>query len=74
MINESLNDPEMKTSDATIIAVLQLLNAEIMGCDDSIMRIHQRGLHDMVRERGGLGSLGVHGQLASILTMSVRPF
>ena len=71
MINESLDDPELKTADATIIAVLQLLNAELMGCDDNIMRIHQKGLQDMVRQRGGLGKLGVHGQLASILSMFV---
>ena len=69
LINESINDPEMRTSDETIVAVLHVLNSEIMGCDDRSMRVHQIGLHEMIRERGGLDRLGVGGQLASILTM-----
>ena len=69
LINESMNDPEMRSADETIVAVLQVLNSEIMGCDDRSMRIHQLGLHHMIRERGGLDHLGVGGQLAFILTM-----
>ena len=69
MIHESLEDPDMRTADATIVAVLHLLNSEIMGCDDRMMSTHQNGLHDMVQMRGGLDRLGVNGQLASILTM-----
>lgn len=66
MINESMRDPQMQTADATLVAVLQLLTAEIMGCDDDVMRVHQNGLHAMVRQRGGLNELGVNGQLAAI--------
>lgn len=69
MVNQSLEDPELRTADATIISVLHLLNSEIMGCNDLIMKTHQDGLHRMVRQRGGLEGLGVHGQLARILTM-----
>ena len=69
MINESMQDPEMQAADATMIAVLHLLNSEIMGCDDRVMKTHQNGLHTMVRQRGGMDKLGVNGQLASILTM-----
>jgi hypothetical protein len=68
MINKSMSDPQMQTADATIVAVLHLLNAEIMGCDDDVMRIHQQGLHAMVQQRGGLNELGVSGQLAAIIT------
>jgi hypothetical protein len=71
LINESISDPEMRAADETIIAVLHVLNSEIMGCDDRSMRIHQIGLHQMVRERGGLHKLGLNGQLASILTISM---
>ena len=39
MINESIKDPVMNTADVTIIAVLQLLNAEIMGCDDQVLSL-----------------------------------
>ena len=69
MINESLSDPEMKIADETIIAVLHILNSEIMGCNDASMRVHQNGLHAMVKERGGLDKLGAGGQLAFVLTM-----
>lgn len=68
MINQSMSDPQMQTTDTTMVAVLHLLNAEIMGCDDSVMRVHQSGLHAMVRQRGGLNNLGGNGQLASITT------
>lgn len=69
MINQSMSDPQLQTSDATMVAVLHLLNAEIMGCDDSIMRVHQHGLAAMVSTRGGLKALGVNGQLAAVTTM-----
>ena len=69
MVNQSLQDPEMRVSDATMISVLHLLNSEIMGCDDRVMKTHQDGLHRMVRQRGGLEGLGAGGMLARILTM-----
>jgi len=69
MINASMSDPRMQTTDATMVAVLQLLNSEIMGCDDHVMLVHQTGLHAMVQQRGGLKALGVNGQLAAITTM-----
>lgn len=69
LVNQSLEDPQLRTADATIIAVLHLLNSEVMGCDDRVMKTHQDGLHRMVRQRGGLKRLGVQGQLAMVLTM-----
>ena len=71
LINQALADPAMQTTDATLMSVLHVLNSEIMGCDDRIMRIHQHGLDDLVKERGGLGKLGIDGQLASILTITM---
>ena len=69
MVAESMKDPEMQIADETIIAILHLLNSDIMGCDDRDMRIHQNGLLSMVQQRGGLEKLGVSGQLASVLTV-----
>lgn len=69
MINKSLGDPDLRIADSTIIAVLHLLMSEIMGCNDGTMRVHQEGLLKMVRQRGGLGQLGINGHLAHILTM-----
>ena len=72
LINEALKDPKLQTADCTIVAVLQLLTGEIMGPHQKTLQFHQRGLHDMVRQRGGLDGLGVHGQLALIITMLVE--
>ena len=69
MINDALADPKQQAADATIVSVLHLLNSEIMGCDDQTMTIHQQGLHQMIRKRGGLAHLGVDGELAMISTM-----
>lgn len=71
LINQALQDPQMQTADVTLVAVLHVLNSEIMGCDDSVMRIHQDGLHNLVRQRGGLDNLGIDGHLASILTITM---
>lgn len=64
MINASLDDPEQRTSDATIIAVLNMFNSEIIGCDASALKIHQEGLNEMITIRGGLEKLGIVGHLA----------
>lgn len=69
LVNQAMNDPQMATADETIVAVLHLLNAELIGCDDQVTKVHQEGLHKMVQSRGGLKRLGVGGQLASISTM-----
>ncbi|PIB00674.1 hypothetical protein CB0940_00586 [Cercospora beticola] len=71
LINQALADPETQSTDGTIIAILQVLNSEMMGCDDQIMQIHQNGLHDLVGQRGGLSKLGLDGQLASIITITM---
>lgn len=69
MINDALADPKQQAADATIVAVLHLLNSEVMGGDDQTMSVHQRGLHQMIRRRGGLEYLGVDGELAVLSTM-----
>ena len=69
MINNALADPKLQAADATIVSVLHLLNSETMDCDDQTMTIHQQGLHQMIRKRGGLDRLGVDGELAMISTM-----
>ena len=70
MVNEALDDQHMRTSDTTLIAVLHLLNAEVMGCKDAVIRVHQQGLHAMIQQRGGLHALGVKGQLAAVTTIT----
>lgn len=68
MINDCFEDPEQQISDATIIAVLHVLTAEVMGCDDSVSRVHIDGLHGMVRARGGLAAFGDNTPMTLALT------
>jgi hypothetical protein len=71
MINTSLDDPQQRTSDATIIAVLNILNSEMISCDTSALKTHQRGLNRMITMRGGLDKLGVLGNLARTVTVTM---
>lgn len=71
MINAILDDPERRTSDETIVAVMNMLNSEMIGCDLEALRVHQTGINSMVLMRGGLDGLGVHGHLARTLTITM---
>jgi len=71
MINASLDDPAQRISDATIIAVMNIFNSEIIGCDASALKIHQKGLNEMISMRGGLDKLGVVGHLARTLCVTM---
>jgi hypothetical protein len=71
MINESLDDPQQSTSDATIIAVLNIMNSEMISCDTSALETHQRGLNRMIYMRGGLDKLGVLGNLARTVSVTM---
>ena len=71
MINASLDDPDQRISDATIIAVMNIFNSEIIGCDTSALKVHQKGLNEMIEMRGGLDKLGVVGHLARTLCVTM---
>jgi hypothetical protein len=71
MINASLDDPDQRISDATIIAVMNIFNSEIIGCDTSALKVHQKGLNEMISMRGGLDKLGVVGHLARTLCVTM---
>lgn len=68
MIDVCLRDPTLSTKDVTLVAVLQLLSGEIIGCNDDELRHHQNGLSRMIETRGGLDRLGVNGELAGMTT------
>lgn len=71
MINASLNDPDQMISDATIIAVLNIFNSEIIGCDVDALKTHQQGLTKMISMRGGLDKLGVLGHMARTISVTM---
>ncbi|KAE9371581.1 hypothetical protein N431DRAFT_545797 [Stipitochalara longipes BDJ] len=57
LINESLNDPEIAVSDGTLAAVLRMLTFESFWGTEDAMRLHQKGLSQLVKQRGGLDTL-----------------
>jgi hypothetical protein len=71
MINSSLDDPDQMTSDSTIIAVMNIFNSEIIGCDAGALKAHQNGLNRMISLRGGLDKLGVVGQIARTVSVAM---
>lgn len=71
MINASLNDPDQMISDSTIIAVLNIFNSEIIGCDTDALKTHQQGLTKMISMRGGLDKLGVLGHMARTISVTM---
>ena len=59
----------------TILASHSEVLAQIMTKSASLLdAVHQKGLQDMVTQRGGLDKLGVGGHLAQVVTMSVLSF
>lgn len=67
-VHQAFEDPNQRTNDMTIMAVLQLLCADMISADALNMRIHESGLLSMIQERGGLEELGGNGDLASTIT------
>lgn len=71
MINRCISSPVHQTSDATLIAVLHLLNSLVMTSGQGVLREHAIGLTKMVNLRGGLNRLGVRGEMATLITSTV---
>lgn len=69
LVNRAMRDPKKQTSDATILAVMNLVYSEIMGYEQKWLIAHRSGLHDLVARRGGLDKLGGGGQLSCVVAM-----
>jgi len=63
-----MKDPERRTSDSTIHAVLQLLCNEIADLNHDSILIHEQGLDNLVQNRGGVESIDDNGFLATSIT------
>lgn len=55
--------------DGSVIAIFHILHSEFMTADSKSIHAHQAGLDEMVRNRGGLNNLGLHGFLAKFVVM-----
>ncbi|KAH6701954.1 hypothetical protein BKA61DRAFT_661373 [Leptodontidium sp. MPI-SDFR-AT-0119] len=65
-INRAMQADSLSTSDPLIGAVAKMASYEAMYGDVATFEVHMKGLIQMVRLRGGLGSLGLSGLLAKI--------
>ena len=68
-INSNLVGPANKVTDLTLIAISQIVAAEVVNGDQHALRIHTKGLEMIVQQRGGLQNLGMHGLVAIIVSM-----
>jgi hypothetical protein len=66
MITDSLNT---QTDDFTILSILHLLVSEIGGQNEDVFDLHQNALVRMVYQRGGIANLGLHGKIATFMTV-----
>ncbi|KAL1881449.1 hypothetical protein VTK73DRAFT_3734 [Phialemonium thermophilum] len=65
LLNDHLRS-EFPSSDEAIAAVIQLIVNEWYWGDTTDLRAHLRGLHEMVRLRGGFQNLGLEGLISKL--------
>ncbi|KAF2833046.1 hypothetical protein CC86DRAFT_338152 [Ophiobolus disseminans] len=68
LVGRNMLNPETSVSDHNIMAVIQLIISEVIGREESGLTWHESGIETMVKQRGGLNQLGVHGRLASSIS------
>lgn len=68
LINTEMEDPPGRTSDLTILAVVQLILSELVEFDRRRIEVHLLEIRRMVQLRGALPRLGVGGDLAALVT------
>lgn len=68
-INKALQNPQMQITDETIIILKHMLFMDSFYASRAVIRAHLQGLHCIVQMRGGLGALGLDGDLAHMLKM-----
>ncbi|KAH7121341.1 hypothetical protein EDB81DRAFT_228406 [Dactylonectria macrodidyma] len=69
MLNEQLRDEATMTSDASILGVAQMVIDSWYWGATADVKAHIQGLKQMIRLRGGLYNLGLHGFLSKTVLM-----
>jgi hypothetical protein len=70
LISSRMEEPDTQADDQSIAALVQLIVGEIIGVEETSLKIHQSGLEKMIEARGGLHTLGGNGNLASLASWS----
>ncbi|KKY19007.1 hypothetical protein UCDDS831_g05639 [Diplodia seriata] len=73
LLREAFNERWYRIKDTTIMTVVQLLCSELVNCSGAADRLvsHERGLRQLIIERGGIDRLGLQGELAGVATAMV---
>lgn len=58
MINERLQHSNTQSSDATIMVVLHLFLGELLAPNEAAIRVHERGIAELLLYRDGIRCLG----------------
>lgn len=67
LLNSQLRDEASQTSDASVLGVVQMVADSWYWGATADLKAHIRGLKQMIRMRGGLSQLGLHGYLAKMI-------
>jgi hypothetical protein len=68
LVRDIIKGREQSVADHNIIAVSQLILGDVISRSEASLLYHQTGMEAMIKERHGLGNLGVNGELASAVS------
>nr|POE47510.1 hypothetical protein CFP56_00841 [Quercus suber] len=71
MIQYSLQDATLGYTDATVVAVLHLTYAGLIGCNADLIHIHCTALHTIIVKRGGLRSANFQHPIPGIIAITI---
>ncbi|KAF2101079.1 hypothetical protein NA57DRAFT_74670 [Rhizodiscina lignyota] len=71
MVNESIADPVTQFSDETLMSITLLLCSEVVTANEWILDIHENGVTKMLLHKGGLRNLGLQGELAVAIHITI---
>jgi len=74
LANERLQNPLDGASDQMILVALILLYFNVGGDNQEEYEIHLRGIHQMLKLRGGLKCLGMRGMVKNWLDVCYGPW
>lgn len=66
MIKERFANPNTQMDDATLTVILHLFAGEMWGCNEQVLRVHERGIAAIISQRGGLGTFIQNRTLAEV--------
>ncbi|KAF4969246.1 hypothetical protein FSARC_3499 [Fusarium sarcochroum] len=72
MLNDQLGDRKTQTSDNLVLGVVQMVADSWYWGATKDLKAHFEGLREMIRLRGGLSQLGLHGYLAKMIIVLLR--